>query len=164
MSLFCFLTLLFIFSINMPQLLLVSLKAYRISLFSIMLEPKCSRQKLLFFWEIILFVSVSLMNHKGCMWAIRNWVLNWSALGWFFFAFFPPFPSTTCRRWQISNWIYEQALWALLCNDENALPLPLVLKKREWEKGLLNLMHTYVSCPDDWVKRFVMTSAQQLRF
>lgn len=76
--------------------------------------------------------------------------------------FFPPLPSTTCRRWQIANWIYEQALWALLCNYENALPL--VLKKREREKSLFNLMHTYVSRLDDWVKSFVMFSGQRLCF
>lgn len=110
-----------------------------------------------FFLEFTLFVSVSPMNHEGCMWAIRNWVLNWSAVG-----VFPPLPSTTCRRWQIANWIYEQALWALLCNYENALPL--VLKKTEREKSLFNLMHTYVSRLDDWVKSFVMFSRQRLCF
>lgn len=53
MSLFCDLTPLFVFSINMPPLLPVSLKAYRISLFSITLESKCSREK--FFLVFLLF-------------------------------------------------------------------------------------------------------------
>lgn len=61
------------------------------------------------------------MNHEGCMWAIRNWVLNRSTVGVFL-------PSTTCRRWQIANWIYEQALLALLHNYRNSMPL--VFKKR----------------------------------
>lgn len=62
------------------------------------------------------------MNHEGCMWAIRNWVLNRSTV---FFL-----PSTTCSRRQIANWIYEQALLALLHNYRNAMPL-VFKKKRE---------------------------------
>lgn len=120
MSLFCILTLLFIFSINMLLLLLpVSLTVYRMSLFSIMLEH--TRQKL--FRIQIIICPHPPMNHDSCMGAIRNWVLNWSTV---FFL-----PSTTCRRWQIANWIYEQALWTLLHNYRKALPLVFFMKKKK---------------------------------
>lgn len=72
----------------------------------------------------ILCLSFPHKDCEGCMWAIRNWVLNRSTV---FFL-----PSTTWRRWQIANWIYEQALLTLLHNYRNAMPL--VFKEGAWRR------------------------------
>lgn len=50
------------------------------------LTPERTRQKLL---RILQIISLSTMNHEGCMRAIRNWVLNRSTV--FFFFFFSSF-------------------------------------------------------------------------
>lgn len=120
MSLFCILTLLFIFSINMPLLLPVSLVAYRMSLFSIILEPKRTRQKLFRIQIIICLCFPQWITKTACEPSEIEFLID--PLCFFL-------PSTTCRRWQIANWIYEHALWALLRNYRNALPL--VFKKIE---------------------------------
>lgn len=103
----------------MPLLLPDSLVAYRMSQFAIILETHTYQTEA--FSNSSNYLSLfSPMNHEGCMWAIRNWVLNRSTV--FFLR------STTCRRWQIANWIYEQALLTLLHNYRNAMPL--VFKNR----------------------------------
>lgn len=108
-----------IFPINMPLLLPASLGAYRMSQFAITLETHTYQTEA--FSNSQNYLSLfSPMNHEGCMWAIRNWVLNRSTV---FFLH-----STTCRRWQIANWIYEEALLTLLHNYRNAMPL--VFKNR----------------------------------
>lgn len=48
----------------------------------------------------------------------------------------PPPQRTTCRRWQVANWNYEQAFLMLLHNYRIVTLLVLTLRKGTWSNNL----------------------------